>query len=76
MWWLLDWVTWGWPFHATVMYVYYSTKVSSSAGLNPFLLLHRLGVGFLGPRSHRDRTLRALRRVEAAGTSVVAATSS
>ena len=33
---LLDWVTWGWPFHATVMYVYYSTKVSSAAGINPF----------------------------------------
>jgi GPI mannosyltransferase 3 len=33
---LLDWITWGWPFHATVMYVYYSTKVSSAAGINPF----------------------------------------
>ena len=33
---LLDWLTWGWPFHATVMYVYYSAKVSSAAGLNPF----------------------------------------
>jgi GPI mannosyltransferase 3 len=33
---LLDWVTWGWPFHATVMYVYYATKISSAAGLNPF----------------------------------------
>jgi GPI mannosyltransferase 3 len=33
---LLDWVTWGWPFHATIMYVYYQTKVSSAAGLNPF----------------------------------------
>jgi hypothetical protein len=33
---LLDWVTWGWPFHATIMYVYYQSKVSSAAGLNPF----------------------------------------
>ena len=33
---LLDWVTWGWPFHATLLYVYYSAKVSSAAGLNPF----------------------------------------
>ncbi len=33
---LLDWITWGWPFHATVMYVYYSAKVSSAAGINPF----------------------------------------
>ena len=33
---LLDWLTWGWPFHATVLYVYYSAKVSSAAGLNPF----------------------------------------
>jgi GPI mannosyltransferase 3 len=32
---LLDWVTWGAPFHALVMYVYYSAKVSSAAGLNP-----------------------------------------
>jgi GPI mannosyltransferase 3 len=32
---LLDWITWGWPFHALVMYVYYSTRVSSVAGLNP-----------------------------------------
>jgi GPI mannosyltransferase 3 len=33
---LLDWVTWGWPFHATIMYVYYQSEVSSAAGLNPF----------------------------------------
>ncbi|MFZ0603820.1 MAG: hypothetical protein WAN05_21130 [Roseiarcus sp.] len=33
---LLDWVTWGWPFHSTIMYVYYQSKVSSAAGLNPF----------------------------------------
>ena len=33
---LLDWITWGWPFHATLLYVYYSAKVSSAAGLNPF----------------------------------------
>jgi GPI mannosyltransferase 3 len=33
---LLDWVTWGWPFHATIMYVYYQSKVSAAAGLNPF----------------------------------------
>ena len=33
---LLDWITWGWPFHATIMYVYYQSKVSSAAGLNPF----------------------------------------
>ena len=32
---LLDWVTWGWPFHATIMYAYYQSKVSSAAGLNP-----------------------------------------
>jgi GPI mannosyltransferase 3 len=33
---LLDWATWGWPFHSTVMYVYYQSKVISTAGLNPF----------------------------------------
>ena len=33
---LLDWLTWGWPFHSTIMYVYYQMKVSSAAGLNPF----------------------------------------
>lgn len=33
---LLDWITWGWPFHSTLMYVYYSAKVSSAAGINPF----------------------------------------
>ena len=33
---LLDWVTWGWPFHAAIMYVYYQAKVSSAAGVNPF----------------------------------------
>jgi phosphatidylinositol glycan class B len=32
---LLDWVTWGWPFHSTVMYIYYQSKVASVAGLNP-----------------------------------------
>jgi phosphatidylinositol glycan class B len=32
---LLDWITWGWPFHSTIMYVYYQSKVSSVAGLNP-----------------------------------------
>jgi phosphatidylinositol glycan class B len=32
---LLDWITWGWPFHSTIMYVYYQIKVSSAAGLNP-----------------------------------------
>ena len=32
---LLDWVTWGWPFHSTIMYVYYQIKVSSAAGHNP-----------------------------------------
>jgi len=33
---LLDWITWGWPFHAAIMYVYYQAKVSSAAGVNPF----------------------------------------
>jgi GPI mannosyltransferase 3 len=32
---LLDWVTWGWPFHSTIMYIFYQTKVASAAGLNP-----------------------------------------
>ena len=32
---LLDWITWGWPFHSTIMYIYYQSKVSSVAGLNP-----------------------------------------
>ena len=32
---LLDWATWGWPFHALIMYVYYQVKVSSAAGINP-----------------------------------------
>jgi phosphatidylinositol glycan class B len=31
----LDWITWGWPFHSTIMYTYYQIKVSSAAGLNP-----------------------------------------
>ena len=32
---LLDWVTWGWPFHSLVIYVYYASKVASAAGVNP-----------------------------------------
>jgi GPI mannosyltransferase 3 len=34
---LLDWATWGWPFHALVMYVYYQTisGVGSYFGRNP-----------------------------------------
>ena len=32
---LLDWVTWGWPFHATIMYVYYGANFSSGGGINP-----------------------------------------
>jgi hypothetical protein len=32
---LLDWVTWGWPFHSLVMYVYYQSKVASAIGVNP-----------------------------------------
>ncbi len=32
---LFDWITWGWPFHASVMYVYYQSKVSFAAGINP-----------------------------------------
>ena len=34
---VLDWVTWGWPFHATVMYVYYQTLggVATITGTNP-----------------------------------------
>jgi GPI mannosyltransferase 3 len=34
---LLDWVTWGWPFHALIMYVYYQTigGVGSFFGHNP-----------------------------------------
>lgn len=33
---LLDWITWGWPFHSTIMYVFYQSKVASAAGINPF----------------------------------------
>jgi GPI mannosyltransferase 3 len=33
---LLDWITWGWPFHSSIMYVYYQSKVASSVGVNPF----------------------------------------
>jgi GPI mannosyltransferase 3 len=33
---LLDWITWGAPFHALIMYVYYQSKVASASGLNPF----------------------------------------
>ena len=33
---LFDWITWGRPFNAMAMYVYYQTKVSSAAGVNPF----------------------------------------
>jgi hypothetical protein len=32
---LLDWFTWGWPFHSSIMYVYYQLKVASAAGINP-----------------------------------------
>jgi hypothetical protein len=32
---LLDWITWGWPFHSLVFYVYYVSKISSAAGVNP-----------------------------------------
>ena len=33
---LLDWITWGWPFHALVMYVYYqSIGLGSFFGHNP-----------------------------------------
>ena len=34
---LLDWATWGWPFHAVIMYVYYQTigGVGSFFGHNP-----------------------------------------
>jgi GPI mannosyltransferase 3 len=32
---LLDWITWGWPFHSVIMYIYYQLKMSSTAGLNP-----------------------------------------
>ena len=34
---LLDWITWGWPFHSTVMYVYYNSVggVASFFGRNP-----------------------------------------
>ena len=32
---LLDWITWGWPFHSLVAYVYYASKVASVAGVNP-----------------------------------------
>jgi len=34
---LLDWVTWGWPFHATILYIYYNSAggVSSFFGRNP-----------------------------------------
>ena len=33
---LLDWITWGWPFHSLVIYVYYASKVVSASGVNPF----------------------------------------
>jgi hypothetical protein len=33
---LFDWITWGAPFHALIMYIYYQSKVSSAAGFNPF----------------------------------------
>lgn len=34
---LLDWITWGWPFHSTVMYIYYNSfgGVASYFGRNP-----------------------------------------
>ena len=32
---LLDWITWGWPFHSLVFYVYYASKVASATGVNP-----------------------------------------
>jgi phosphatidylinositol glycan class B len=34
---LLDWITWGWPFHSTAMYVYYASirGVGSFFGRNP-----------------------------------------
>jgi GPI mannosyltransferase 3 len=35
---MLDWITWGWPFHASVMYVYYMTLGGEAAFFrhNPF----------------------------------------
>ncbi len=33
---LFDWITWGLPFHAMAMYVYWASKVASAAGINPF----------------------------------------
>jgi GPI mannosyltransferase 3 len=33
---LLDWITWGWPFHSLVIYIYYASKLASAAGVNPF----------------------------------------
>ena len=33
---LFDWITWGRPFNAIVMYVYWASKVASAAGVNPF----------------------------------------
>ena len=33
---LLDWITWGWPFHSLIIYVYYASKVASASGVNPF----------------------------------------
>ena len=32
---LFDWITWGWPFHAMVMYVYWASKVAPVVGINP-----------------------------------------
>ena len=58
---LLDWITWGWPFHSTIIYVYY--RQSGLGGRpQPGLLLHRLAMGFLGPLWRCDRALRALWR--------------
>ena len=65
---LLDWVTWGWPFHATILYIYITTRRRRQLVLRPQpgLFLPRLGMGCLGPLWRRDRALHALWRAQAA----------
>ena len=69
---LLDWVTWGWPFHCDCHVCLLLVQGLLRRRPQPVLLLHRLGVGFLGPLQHRDRALRARRRTETAAAVGVA----
>jgi hypothetical protein len=72
---LLDWVTWGWPFHACLTYIYGLSVggVAKAFGSNPFYSFIGWN-GRLGRVRNRDRSLRDLWRLEAAGMLLIVAT--